>query len=344
MKIDNSNIEVIAIYTDGSCIGRRKKGSRIIRPGDWNCPNCNLNCYASKLKCFKCGTQKPKNGGKGEPKKVSKGNDNEMNPSGWAVVAVKQIKDHSLEEHKTTWEPNNIEVLCELFGPVITKNFIQKSKSMSFFTTKDNENINLNEYNIGAEVSSNNTGELSAIHEGLIWAYDYVKKQMEVHRSNDINNNGNMKKKIKYVVDIRYDSYYACRVVTGEYNANTNLELVKNTRKVLLQCQHLFKVTFTHVKGHSGDVFNDRADLLAKRGATGELCKQGRFQNKTRTSTSSSSIAVSTSSSTNTLSHEAVNDVNSNKTDSEVYLVIDDDSDLEVFGTGEGTCFDPIAL
>jgi RNA recognition motif-containing protein len=32
------------------------------RPGDWTCPSCNANVFASKSACFKCFTAKP--GGK----------------------------------------------------------------------------------------------------------------------------------------------------------------------------------------------------------------------------------------------------------------------------------------
>ena len=30
-----------------------------IRPGDWTCPNCNANVFASKSECFRCQTPKP---------------------------------------------------------------------------------------------------------------------------------------------------------------------------------------------------------------------------------------------------------------------------------------------
>ena len=31
-----------------------------LRNGDWMCPMCNFNIFATKERCFKCGTQKPK--------------------------------------------------------------------------------------------------------------------------------------------------------------------------------------------------------------------------------------------------------------------------------------------
>ena len=36
-------------------------------------------------------------------------------------------------------------------------------------------------------------------------------------------------------------------------------------------------MTFTHVKGHSGDEGNERADVLAKHGAAGHCCHVGQF-------------------------------------------------------------------
>ncbi|KAJ1476657.1 hypothetical protein T484DRAFT_1824227 [Baffinella frigidus] len=30
-----------------------------VRPGDWRCPGCQSNVFASKSHCFKCNTAKP---------------------------------------------------------------------------------------------------------------------------------------------------------------------------------------------------------------------------------------------------------------------------------------------
>ena len=30
-----------------------------VRPGDWTCPSCGANVFASKLACFRCSTPKP---------------------------------------------------------------------------------------------------------------------------------------------------------------------------------------------------------------------------------------------------------------------------------------------
>ena len=50
----------------GSKGGGKGKGDRFgKKPGDWTCPACSANVFASKDKCFKCGAGKP-GGGSGE--------------------------------------------------------------------------------------------------------------------------------------------------------------------------------------------------------------------------------------------------------------------------------------
>jgi len=43
--------------------GGKAKGDG--RPGDWTCPGCQSNVFASKSSCFKCGEPKPSGGGGG---------------------------------------------------------------------------------------------------------------------------------------------------------------------------------------------------------------------------------------------------------------------------------------
>lgn len=41
------------------------KGNNEAKPGDWPCPNCGANVFASKMNCFKCGEPKPPGAGRG---------------------------------------------------------------------------------------------------------------------------------------------------------------------------------------------------------------------------------------------------------------------------------------
>jgi len=111
---------------------------------------------------------------------------------------------------------------------------------------------------------------------------------------------------------IRYDSEYAKKVVTGEYQAAKNVALVNCAKRALQDLASSssssssssaiagrsgaasyasgrptystsnggsrgVEVQFQHVKGHSGDFWNDRADELAKQGAAGRVCAVGRW-------------------------------------------------------------------
>ena len=49
-----------------------------VRPGDWTCPACQINNFASRIQCFKCSTPKPVNnampiGGIGQPGQQQQG-------------------------------------------------------------------------------------------------------------------------------------------------------------------------------------------------------------------------------------------------------------------------------
>jgi len=110
---------------------------------------------------------------------------------------------------------------------------------------------------------SNNTGELSAIGETLIWIRD----------------NHEATKQYTDVV-IHYDSFYAAKSITGEFNGNKNKELYLNIRKIFQQLKverSNLNISFEHVKGHSNDKWNDLADKLANRGSAGETCNTGRY-------------------------------------------------------------------
>lgn len=112
-------------------------------------------------------------------------------------------------------------------------------------------------YFLGAEVCSNNTGELSGICEALLWLLHHEGSSRSAA--------------------IFYDSKYAAKITTGEYRAEKNKELAAKARSLLQCVKKLRKVRFEHVKGHSSDKWNDAADRLANRGASGGTCSGGRY-------------------------------------------------------------------
>jgi hypothetical protein len=59
-------------YTPGrvSLPDRYAGGYGVKRPGDWTCPQCDCNCFASKSSCFKCGADRPAGAGSNDETRV----------------------------------------------------------------------------------------------------------------------------------------------------------------------------------------------------------------------------------------------------------------------------------
>ena len=63
-----------------------------------------------------------------------------------------------------------------------------------------------------------------------------------------------------------YDSGYAANMVAGRWQPNTNTNVVQWARGLLAEVEKSRTVHWVHVKGHSGDGGNDRADELVQWG------------------------------------------------------------------------------
>ena len=116
------------------------------------------------------------------------------------------------------------EIIHEDYGLVITN-----SNSKDYF---------------GAEVGSNNTGELSAITHALRWIL--------INTTNEI-------------VEICTDSTYAGNIASGKWKAKANKELAAKAQKLWNEVEANQKLTWRHVRAHRGHRWNERADHLANR-------------------------------------------------------------------------------
>ena len=125
------------------------------------------------------------------------------------------------------WEDPPNRVLDELWGPIDTDP--------------------TSEWYMGASEGTNNTGELTGIAQALL----RMKK-------------GGGKEEAA----ICYDSEYAAKCTEGIYKPKKNLVLVQLCQRLYSEeCERRgSKVRFIHVKGHSGDRWNDRADELVQWG------------------------------------------------------------------------------
>jgi ribonuclease HI len=195
-----------------------------------------------------------------------KGNQNVahvVNPAGWGVVVVGGGAGES--DVAGAAAP-----LAELYGPVVT------DPSDAF--------------HLGAAVCSNNTGELTAIGEALLWLRDGAGEHVRCACAAAAACTCR-----PCAVSIRYDSNYAAKSVMGEFNGEKNKPLITAIRRVYdaLRCpggasacavargtprRRPVVFTWTKVKAHSGDRWNERADQLASLGIQGQVCAVGRYR------------------------------------------------------------------
>jgi ribonuclease HI len=100
---------------------------------------------------------------------------------------------------------------------------------------------------LGADRGTNNTGELNGFAQALL----FLKAQNDHDPA-----------------VICYDSKYAANTTDGTWDPKTNLDAVRICRD-LYETEHARRdggVTLCHVKGHSGDVYNDYADAFVQNG------------------------------------------------------------------------------
>ena len=64
----------------------------------------------------------------------------------------------------------------------------------------------------------------------------------------------------------RHAPRYAASVATGRWRAHANAALAETVQRLVAaeRARRGGRLEFVHVKGHSGDAFNDRADALVQ--------------------------------------------------------------------------------
>ena len=101
------------------------------------------------------------------------------------------------------------------------------------------------DWDLGSERGTNNTGEVCAVIQALLYL---------AHSDNPA------------PAAILFDSQYAARATQGATRAKKNIELIRCARKMLDTARRRATVDFIHVKGHSADAGNNRADELVQKG------------------------------------------------------------------------------
>ena len=140
---------------------------------------------------------------------------NAQTPASWSVVIV--TGDNELGKGTGT-------IMTEFFGRVQT-------------------NPDADDF-IGAEVGSNNTGELTAMAEALRWLLKHNEERE---------------------VLVRTDSTYAGNIASGHWRARANLKLASHVQALWNEVSSICQLKWKHVRAHKGHRWNERADHLAFR-------------------------------------------------------------------------------
>lgn len=104
---------------------------------------------------------------------------------------------------------------------------------------------------LGCTCGTNNTGELSAIGMALRWLVEADLSSL--------------------ACTIFYDSKYAANIAQAIWKAEKNEDLARTVQGFFRVAKAARSIAFKHVKGHSGDQWNERADKNANQGASGGL-------------------------------------------------------------------------
>jgi ribonuclease HI len=104
---------------------------------------------------------------------------------------------------------------------------------------------------------------------GVVLIYKSVTKEISKPIGETTNNRAELTavlvglqalKHYDYPVQIYTDSSYVINVLTEKWHAKTNIDLIGEINAILDNLE----VGFNHVKGHSGNVHQERTDELAK--------------------------------------------------------------------------------
>ena len=111
---------------------------------------------------------------------------------------------------------------------------------------------------IGAREKTNNTAELSAIGEAMLWLLE------EAPDGGD------------RPAEIRFDSYYAANIAQGIWEPKSNEELAKRVKKLVERVCTRRHIEWTHVYGHTRAHDNEMADRAADMGAKGRVSEHSK--------------------------------------------------------------------
>ena len=169
--------------------------------------------------------------------------------AGWAAIVYLN------HQHVKINQPS-----VSLFGPVVSPRAVMDRPSLADFA-------------LGADANTNNSSELSAIVETFLWLQEHPYERVTVWTDSEYSLNM-LKQRSSATSRTSVSSPQ-----TWHYQAQKNVALVLRARSELLTLRaNGCQIDIRHVYGHTGHPGNDRADSLATRGSTGEICSVGRWK------------------------------------------------------------------
>ena len=102
---------------------------------------------------------------------------------------------------------------------------------------------------MGSPRGTNQTGEVNAVGQGLMWLDNVPVDDDDAA--------------------IVFDSMYAANMTQGKWKPKANKDAIKLNEELLATTSRRRTVHFVHVKGHSGNEGNDRADERVQWGKDG---------------------------------------------------------------------------
>ena len=159
----------------------------------------------------------------------------DQKPAGWGFCVFEMAPGDS------SAGLGRLKPIVELFGPVVT------DESDPLF--------------MGADGHSNNTGELQAVAEALLWLKDTERSLSPVL--------------------FCLDSEYAANAIQGTSQVHKNAVLIEKGKQLYLEeaRRRAGGLSFTHVPSHCKILGSERADEPAARGKANLRCAVGRFEN-----------------------------------------------------------------
>lgn len=210
---------------------------------------------------------------------------NAQNAAGWSFLAVRPTHALLQQLHEASSSSSSSQDLHFFVAQHLRVAAAAEEVSRGFGPVL----LSPGDWWLGAAVGSNNTGELSALLEALLFLLHHCPGTTKGTNEEEATETETAEEAVERVV-LCYDSEYAAKSLSGEFDGSKNRALILRGRALLAQLRAQLAgnprrtqsrpesaVQLVHVKAHNGHCFNEAADRLALLGAQQQLLRHNRF-------------------------------------------------------------------